>query len=112
MRGLALMALALTLGYSQCVAMCTLDTRHAQPAQTSGHCHQHPDPGNPAPSNDTCAHNSAAELPGTVVAAFPVAEPVAFGFVAPQIRPVFADLLTEALASPPGSASPIAPLRI
>jgi len=112
MRGLALIALALTLGYAQCVAACTMESRQFPPNQPAGHCHQHPDSRDTPRSPEVCGHHSAVEL-NVSAAVFPVAFFMAHtNFEAPQLQTVFAGALLEVPASPPGLVSPIVPLRI
>jgi len=113
MKAVALIALALTLGYSQCVAACNTESSHPPPTTPAGHCHQHPDSGDPSQSPDTCGHNSAVEFENVAAAVFPVAFLVAHSnFEAPQLQPVIVEVLLEVPAGPPGLVSPIAPLRI
>ena len=110
MRGLALIALALTLGYSQCVAACTMESRQLPPSQPAGHCHQHPDSGDAPQSPEMCGHHSAVEL-NVSAAVFPVTFLIAYtNFDAPQLQAVSVHLKVG--ANPPGFVSPLAPLRI
>lgn len=113
---MAVIALALTLGYSQCVATCALEPASSKSA---GHCPQHQDlprhqNSNDAPqSQDTCAHHSAIEIPDAPALVLASVLPVALaGAHAPQLRTASAAPLLEASAGPPGLKSRIAPLRI
>ena len=72
MKAVALIALALTLGYSQCVAACNTESSHLPPTTPAGHCHQHPDSGDPPRSPELCGQNSAAELYNVATTVFPV----------------------------------------
>lgn len=114
MRGIALIALALTFGYSQCVAGCALES--IRPTQSTPPCHQHQNSSDIPQSEDGCSHAAAhppvdvPDTPISVTAFALLVDPIGLEVLPAEIT--FAGLLGEVSASPPGFRSPLVPLRI
>ena len=112
MRGLILVALALTLGYSQCVAACALEFDHiSQAPPATEHCH-HQDSGKPQ-TGDTCTHHGVIEFQNAAARVIPMAVPVSdYGLEPLMFASVAVENFLETPASPPGGQAPIISLRI